>query len=184
MRIIAGEWRGRVLKAPPGATTRPTADRTREALFSILTSRLGAFEGLAVVDVFAGSGALGLEAQSRGAAFSTFIDQDREAVRAIKANIEMLGAKGEVLATAVSGIGPARRAYDLLMFDPPYGSGGAGALLEKMTRLGWAAPSAWATIETRNDETVSADGWALDTERRYGIAKLSVLCRTAPERSG
>lgn len=180
MRIIAGEWRGRVLKAPPGATTRPTGDRMREALFSILTSRLGSFEGLAVADIFAGSGALGLEAQSRGAAFCTFVDQDRDAARAIKANIEMLGAKGEVLPIGVSSIGPARRAYDLLMFDPPYGSGGAGALLEKMTRLGWAAPSAWATIETRNDETVSADGWALDTERRYGIAKLSVLCRIAP----
>jgi len=181
VRIIAGEWRGRVLKAPPGATTRPTGDRTREALFSILTSRIGSFEGLAVVDVFAGSGALGLEAQSRGAAFCTFIDQDREAVRAIKANIEMLEAKAEILAMAVSGIGPARRAYDLLMFDPPYGSGGAGALLEKMTRLGWAAPSAWATVETRSDENVSAEGWTLDTERRYGIAKLSVLSRTAPE---
>jgi len=181
MRIIAGEWRRRVLKAPQGDATRPTGDRTREALFSILTSRLGSFEGLAVADIFAGSGALGLEAQSRGAAFCTFIDQDRDAVRAIKANIEMLGAKGEVLPIAVSGIGPARRAYDLLMFDPPYGSGGAGALLEKMTRLGWAAPSAWATIETRKDEQVSADGWALDTERTYGIAKLSVLCRTAIE---
>jgi len=183
VRIIAGEWRGRVLKTPPGATTRPTADRTREALFSILTSRLGSFDGLAVVDVFAGSGALGLEAQSRGAAFCTFVDQDREAVRAIKANIDMLGAKGEILPVAVSGIGPSRRAYDLLMFDPPYGSGGAGALLEKMTRLGWAAPSAWATIETRHDEQVSADGWILDTERSYGIAKLSVLCRTEPEQS-
>jgi len=183
VRIIAGAWRGRVLKAPAGATTRPTGDRTREALFSILMSRLGSFEGLAVVDVFAGSGAIGLEAQSRGAAFSTFIDQDRDAVRAIKANIEMLGAKGEVMPVAVSGIGPSRRAYDLLMFDPPYGSGAAGALLEKMTRLGWATPSAWATIETRNDEQVSADGWVVDTERKYGIAKLSVLCRTAPGQS-
>ena len=183
MRIIAGNWRGRVLKAPPGATTRPTGDRTREALFSILTSRLGAFEGLAVADIFAGSGALGLEALSRGAAFCTFIDQDREAVKAIKANIEMLGAKSEVLPIAVSAIGPARRQYDLLMFDPPYGSGAAGALIEKMTRLGWATESAWATVETRSDESVSADGWALDTERSYGIAKLSVLCRTATARS-
>lgn len=183
MRIIAGEYRGRVLKAPPGATTRPTGDRTREALFSILTSRLGAFDELAVVDVFAGSGALGLEALSRGAAWCTFIDQDRDAVKAIKANIEMLAAKGEVLPVAVSALGAPRRSYDLLMFDPPYGSGGAGALLEKMTRLGWATDSAWATVETRNDETVSADGWTLDTERRYGIAKLSVLCRTAPAQS-
>ena len=184
MRIIAGEWRGRVLKTPPGATTRPTGDRTREALFSMLVSRLGAFEGLSVVDVFAGSGALGLEAMSRGAAFCTFIDHDREAIKAIKANIAILGANAEVLPIAVSAIAPSRKAFDLLMFDPPYGSGGAGALLEKMTRLGWAGESAWAAIETRNDESVSAEGWTLDVERTYGIAKLSVLCRTAPERSG
>lgn len=183
MRIIAGKWRGRGLKTPAGATTRPTGDRAREALFSILTSRLGAFDGLAVADLFAGSGALGLEALSRGASFCTFVDQDREAVKAIKANIQLLGAEGDVLPIAVSAIGPSRRQYDLLMFDPPYGSGGAGALLERMTRLGWANETAWATVETRSDEQVSAEGWALDTERRYGIAKLSVLCRTAPAQS-
>jgi 16S rRNA (guanine966-N2)-methyltransferase len=184
VRIIAGNWRGRVIKAPPGATTRPTGDRTREALFSMLTSRLGSFEGLAVADVFAGSGALGLEALSRGAAFCTFVDQDREALKAIRANVETLGANAEILPIAVSAIGPARRPYDLLMFDPPYGSGGAGALVEKMTRLGWAAESAWAAIETRNDEQVSAEGWVLDVERVYGVAKLSVLCRRRPEQSG
>jgi 16S rRNA (guanine966-N2)-methyltransferase len=184
VRIIAGEWRGRVLKAPPGATTRPTGDRTREALFSMLVSRLGSFDGLAVADVFAGSGALGLEALSRGAASCTFIDQDREAVKAIKANIEMLGANADVLPIAVSAIGPSRKVYDLLMFDPPYGSGGAGALLEKMTRLGWVADSAWAAVETRNDESVSAEGWTLDVERTYGIAKLSVLYRKEPAQSG
>jgi 16S rRNA (guanine966-N2)-methyltransferase len=184
VRIIAGQWRGRVLKAPPGATTRPTGDRTREALFSMLTSRLGSFEGLAVADMFAGSGALGLEAISRGAASCIFIDQDRDAIRAIRANIEMLNANAEVLPIAVSAIGPARTACDLLMFDPPYGTGGAGALLEKMTRLGWATESAWAAIETRKDESVSAEGWTLDVERIYGIAKLSVLCRRAPAQSG
>ena len=184
MRIIAGEWRGRVLKAPAGATTRPTGDRTREALFSMLISRLGSFEGLAVADVFAGSGALGLEAMSRGAVSCIFIDQDRDAIRAIRANIEMLNANAEVLPIAVSAIGPARKACDLLLFDPPYDSGGAGALLEKMTRLGWATDSAWAAIETRKDESVSADGWMPDVERIYGIAKLSVLCRRAPAQSG
>jgi 16S rRNA (guanine966-N2)-methyltransferase len=184
VRIIAGEWRGRVLKAPSGATTRPTGDRTREALFSMLVSRLGSFDGLAVADVFAGSGALGLEALSRGAASCTFIDQDREALKAIKANIEMLGANADVLPIAVSAIGPSRKVYDLLMFDPPYGSGGAGALLEKMTRLGWAADSAWAAVETRDDESVSAEGWTLDVERTYGIAKLSVLYRKEPAQSG
>jgi 16S rRNA (guanine966-N2)-methyltransferase len=180
MRLISGKWRGRVLQSPPGETTRPTGDRTREALFSMLASRIGAFDGLAVADIFAGTGALGLEAMSRGADYCTFVDQDRDAVKALKANIAMLGAKADVIASSVSSLGPSRRAYDLLMFDPPYGSGGAGALLEKLTRLGWAAPSAWATVETGKDEQVSADGWTLEVERRYGIAKLSVLSRRAP----
>ena len=180
MRLISGKWRGRVLRSPPGATTRPTGDRTREALFSILTSRIGSFEGLVVADIFAGTGALGLEAMSRGAEYCTFVDQDRDAVSALKANIAMLDAKAEVLAMSVSSLGPSRRAYDLLMFDPPYGSGGAGALLEKLTRLGWAAPSAWATVETGKDEQVAAAGWTLEIERSYGIAKLSVLSRAAP----
>ena len=184
MRIISGKWRGRVLNAPPGATTRPTADRTREALFSMLISRLGSLDGLSVTDIFAGTGALGFEALSRGASFCTFVDHDPEAAKAIRANIAMLGANAELLPVGISALGPSRRAYDLLMFDPPYGSGGAGALLEKLTRLGWAAPSAWATIETSAEEQVSAEGWTLDAERRYGIAKLSVLCRTRPAQPG
>ncbi len=137
-----------------------------------------------MADIFAGTGALGLEALSRGADHCTFVDQDREALKALKANIAMLDAKADVLPIAVSAIGPSRRAYDLLMFDPPYGSGGAGALLEKMTRLGWAAPSAWATVETRGDEQVLAGGWTLEVERTYGIAKLSVLSREQPAQPG
>lgn len=178
MRIIAGKWRGRVLRAPSGETTRPTADRTREALFSILTSRIGSFEGLIVADIFAGTGALGLEAISRGAAYCTFVDHDRDAIKALKANVAMLEAPGEVVASPVASLGPSRRAYDLLMFDPPYGSGGAGALIERLTRLGWAGASAWATVETHKQESVAAEGWTLEAERTYGLAKLSVLART------
>jgi 16S rRNA (guanine966-N2)-methyltransferase len=180
MRIIAGKWRGRNLVAPKGDTTRPTGDRTREALFSILTSRLGAFDGLVVADLFAGTGALGLEALSRGAAHCTFVDQDRDAINALRANVETLGADAEVMPVGVANLGPARRAHDLLLFDPPYGSGGAGALIERLTRLGWAVPGAWATVETHTDEKVSADGWIVETEKSYGIAKLTVL-RRAPE---
>jgi 16S rRNA (guanine966-N2)-methyltransferase len=178
MRIIAGKWRGRPLVAPTGATTRPTGDRTREALFSILTSRLGSFEGLSVADIFAGTGALGLEALSRGATHATFVDHDRESIRALRANIATLDAAAEVLPVAVSALGPARRVHDLLMFDPPYGSGGAGALIERLTRLGWASGAAWATVETRSDETVSADGWVIDAEKSYGLPKLTVLRRS------
>jgi 16S rRNA (guanine966-N2)-methyltransferase len=181
MRLISGKWGGRVLRAPPGEATRPTGDRTREALFSILTSRIGSFEGLTVADIFAGTGALGLEAMSRGADYCVFVDQDRDAVKAIKANIAMLEAKADVMPVAVSSLGPSRRAFDLLMFDPPYGTGGAGALIEKLTRLGWAQPSAWAAVETHHDESVSADGWAVEVERSYGIAKLTVLSRQQTE---
>ncbi|HCI62471.1 MAG TPA: 16S rRNA (guanine(966)-N(2))-methyltransferase RsmD, partial [Erythrobacter sp.] len=84
MRIIAGDWRGRKLVAPPGDLTRPTADRTRETLFNMLASRVGSFDGLSVVDLFAGSGALGLEALSRGAASCLFVEQDARAVEAIR----------------------------------------------------------------------------------------------------
>ena len=93
MRIISGEWRSRPLVAPKGDTTRPTADRTRETLFSMLTSRLGSFEDLRVLDLFAGSGALGLEALSRGAAHCTFVEQDHLALDALEKNIAKLGGK-------------------------------------------------------------------------------------------
>lgn len=177
MRIIAGQWRGRTLAAPPGLDTRPTADRTREALFSMLSSRLGAFAELRVADIFAGTGALGLEALSRGAAFATFVEQDRTALAALRTNVAALGATAEVVPTSVAALGPSRRAHDLLLFDPPYRSGGAGALLERLTRLGWATASAWASIETAREEQVSAAGWTLDGERVHGKAKLSLLRR-------
>src|SRR6476646_1865267 len=92
MRIIAGAWRGRTIEAPAGQSTRPTADRVRETLFSMLASRLGAFEELRVADLFAGSGALGFEALSRGAAHATFVESDPRAAAAIKRNAERLGA--------------------------------------------------------------------------------------------
>jgi 16S rRNA (guanine966-N2)-methyltransferase len=93
MRIVAGEWRGRKLVAPEGKQTRPTADRTRETLFSMLSSRLGSFEGLRVADLYAGSGALGLEALSRGAAHVTLVEIDRAALKAIDANVTSLGVR-------------------------------------------------------------------------------------------
>src|SRR3954465_9875133 len=93
MRIIAGQWRGRPLVAPKGDATRPTADRTRETLFSMLVSRLGSFEGLSVADLFAGSGALGLEALSRGAASCIFVEQDAPAIRSLRQNIAALHAQ-------------------------------------------------------------------------------------------
>jgi 16S rRNA (guanine966-N2)-methyltransferase len=175
MRIIAGQWRGRPLVAPPGDATRPTADRTREALFSMLASRVGSFEELRVADLFAGTGALGLEALSRGAGHCTFVEQDRGALDALRANIAKLGATAEVRAQSVAALGPVSTPYDLLLFDPPYGSGGAGALIERLSRLGWAAPGAWASIETARSEAVSAGGWTVEAERVHGKAKLTLL---------
>ena len=125
MRIVAGEWRGRKLQAPAGDATRPTADRTRETLFSMLVSRLGSFEGLAVADLFAGSGALGLEALSRGAATCLLVEQDPAALRAIRANIAALRAQPrcDVRAGSVLSLGPVKAPLDLILLDPPYNGG-------------------------------------------------------------
>jgi 16S rRNA (guanine966-N2)-methyltransferase len=163
------------LKAPPGTTTRPSSDRAREALFSMLTSRLGSFEGLAVLDLFAGTGALGLEALSRGAASCTFVEQDRAALDVLRANIAALGAKADVRAQAVSTLGPAVRPHDLLMMDPPYAMHAGVPTLERLARLGWLAPGAFASVESERDEAVTPGGFAIEAERQYGKAKITLL---------
>ncbi len=176
MRIIAGEWRGRPLVAPKGETTRPTADRSREALFSMLASRIGSFEELAVADLFAGSGALGLEALSRGAASCLFVEQDKPALDALRANIAKLGAKGaEVRAGSVMALGPARAPLDLILMDPPYGTGAGSVALDKLGRLGWASPATWISIETAKDEVPDVAGFTTDVSRVHGKARLTLL---------
>lgn len=176
MRIIAGQWRGRPLAAPAGDATRPTADRTREALFSMLQSRVGSFEDLAVADLFAGSGALGLEALSRGAASCLFVEQDRAALDALKANIAKLDAKGaEVRGSSVLALGPARAPLDLILMDPPYASGAGNVALDKLARLGWTTPATWVSIETGRTEDVDVAGFAIEAERVHGKAKITLL---------
>ncbi len=177
MRVISGEWRGRKLLAPKGDATRPTADRTRETLFSMLTSRLGSFEGLVVADLFAGSGALGIEALSRGAASCLFAEQDRDALDVLRGNLSSLGAptRADVRAGSVLGLGPAPRAYDLLMLDPPYGTGAASVALDKLHRLGWIGPDSWVSVETGHSETVDVAGFAIDADRKVGKARLTLL---------
>jgi 16S rRNA (guanine966-N2)-methyltransferase len=173
MRIIAGQWRGRPLVAPKNDATRPTADRTREALFSMLASRLGSFEGLAVADLFAGSGALGLEALSRGAASCLFVEQDKPALDALRANITKLDAKGaEVRAQSVMALGPARAPLDLILMDPPYGTGAGAVALDKLARLGWAGPATWISAEVARDEAIEVAGFAIDAERVHGRARV------------
>ncbi|HEX7850110.1 MAG TPA: 16S rRNA (guanine(966)-N(2))-methyltransferase RsmD [Sphingomonas sp.] len=175
MRIIAGQWRGRPLVAPKGETTRPTADRTREALFSMLASRLGSFEDLAVADLFAGSGALGLEALSRGAASCLFVEQDKPALDALRANIAKLGAEGDIRAQSVLALGPARAPLDLILMDPPYGTGAGLVALDKLSRLGWVGPASWISIETARNEVVEVAGFEVDAEKIYGKARVTLL---------
>jgi 16S rRNA (guanine966-N2)-methyltransferase len=175
MRIIAGQWRGRPLVAPKGEATRPTADRTREALFSMLASRLGSFEDLAVADLFAGSGALGLEALSRGAASCLFVEQDKPALDALRANIAKLGAKADVRAQSVLALGPARAPLDLILMDPPYGTGAGLVALDKLSRLGWIGPASWISIETARNEVVEVVGFEVDAEKIYGKARVTLL---------
>lgn len=175
MRIIAGQWRGRPLVAPQGQATRPTADRTREALFSMLLSRVGSFDGLAVADLFAGSGALGLEALSRGAASCIFVEQDRAALDALKANAAKLGIRPDIRAASVLALGPAPAPLDVIMMDPPYGTGAGSVALDRLARLAWTGPATWISIETARDEAVAVKGFAIDAERAYGKAKVTLL---------
>lgn len=175
MRIIAGQWRGRIIEAPKGDATRPTADRTREALFSMLTSRLGSFEGLAVADLFAGSGALGFEALSRGAGSCVFVEQDRTAIDALRANAAKLGIRADIRATSVLALGLAPTPLDLILMDPPYGTGAGGVALDKLNRQGWIGPGTWITIETAKGEPVEVAGFAAEADRTHGKARLTLL---------
>jgi 16S rRNA (guanine966-N2)-methyltransferase len=177
MRIVAGQWRGRPLRAPDGETTRPTADRTRETLFSMLVSRLGSFEELTVADLFAGSGALGLEALSRGAASAVFVEQDPAAIRTLRANIAALQAQpqSEVRAASVLSLGPAKAPIDLLLMDPPYGSGAGIVALERLARLGWIGEATWVSLETHIDEVVAPKDFSIEADRKVGRARISLL---------
>ena len=174
MRIIAGKWRGRKLEAPVGKSTRPTADRVREALFSMLTSRLGGFEGLRVADLYAGSGALGLEALSRGAAHATFVESDGQAVAAIRRNAEMLGASADVrLGSALSL--PRSQPFDLVLADPPYAPGSGTAVVRSVIEAGWLAPGGWMSVETSHGDVLEPGGLKLEAAREFGRAKLTLL---------
>lgn len=176
MRIIAGTWRGRPIIAPKGDATRPTADRTREALFSMLTSRIGSFDGISVADLFAGSGALGLEALSRGAASCLFVEQDRAALDALRANIAKLGSSGaDVRAGSVLALGVAPRPVDLMLIDPPYGSGAGAVAIDKLARLGWIGPGTWISLETAFNEDVAVAGFDIDATRTHGKARITLL---------
>ncbi|MDN4631773.1 16S rRNA (guanine(966)-N(2))-methyltransferase RsmD [Sphingomonas sp. PvP056] len=177
MRIIAGAWRGRPLVAPKGDATRPTADRVREALFSMLASRLGSFEDLSVADLFAGSGALGLEALSRGAASCVFVEQDKPALDALRTNIAKLSAKADVRAQSVLALGHAVAPLDLILMDPPYDSNAGAVALDKLARLGWVGDATWISIETAKPDRIEVAGFVEDVTRVHGKARLTLLRR-------
>lgn len=177
MRIIAGEWKRRQLRAPAGDATRPTADRTRETLFSMLVSRLGSFEGLSVADLFAGSGALGLEALSRGAENCLFVEQDAAAIRCLRQNIASLRAQQrcEVVAGSVMSLGPATSPRDLVLLDPPYGTNAGEVAIDRLARLGWIGPATWVALEVGAKDDVKIKALHIESERRTGPAKLVLL---------
>lgn len=181
MRIIAGQWRGRPIEAPLGRNTRPTSDRAREGLFSMLVSRLGSFEGLQVADLFAGTGALGLEALSRGAAFCTFVETDRGALDILRRNIDKLGAgeRSDVRAQRVEHVPPPRQPCDLILMDPPYGSSLAQGALERVADPAWLAPGGWISVELSGETIAAPQGLAVEADRRFGKAILVLLRRPA-----
>lgn len=176
MRIIAGKWRGRPLEAPAGNATRPTAGRVRETLFSMLASRLSSFEDLRVADLFAGSGALGLEALSRGAAKAVFVEQDRAAAAAIRRNADKLGATITLLNTSALALPPSRP-FDLILADPPYSPGSGSTAVNAVTGADWLAPGGWMSVETARGEPVDPGALFIDAERTIGRARLTLLRR-------
>lgn len=176
MRIVAGIWRGRQLEAPLGMTTRPTADRVRETLFSMLASRLGSFEDLRVADLFAGSGALGFEALSRGAAHATFVENDAAAAAVIRRNAAKLGADVTVLGGSALAL-PGSAPFDLILADPPYAAGSGSHVVASVDAAGWLAPGGWLSIETGRNDNVDGGRLILDTSRVVGRARLTLLRR-------
>ena len=181
-RIIAGAARGRRLSVPPGTRTRPTSDRAREGLFATIAARHGQLDGTAFLDLYAGSGAVGLEALSRGAAPVVFVESDPAAARVIRANMTAVGLPGAELVTGqvatvlrrgpgrVPGDGPA---FGVVVADPPYATGDE-EVIAMLTALrgGWLAPGALVAVEraTRSGPVAWPEGYAPDRSRRYGEA--------------
>lgn len=182
MRIIAGQARGRRLFAPPGLHTRPTADRVREAMFSVLLPRLA---GARVLDVFAGSGALGLEALSRGAATALFGECNAAALKALRRNVEACGLPG---ATVQSGdslrlLRGLSQEFELIFLDPPYNQGLLTKALTLILAEGLLAADGLIVAESsaKNSEFMLPPGLALTKHSVYGDTAVYYCCHTAPE---
>jgi len=188
MRIVGGEHRGRVLKAPEGSATRPTSDRAREAVFNILEHAAwsGGIVGARVIDLFAGSGALGLEALSRGAAWCLFVESDAGARGVIRDNVEALAPNGDLngrtrihrrdatdLGRLPAGDG---EPFDLAFLDPPYAKGLEEKALVGLASGGWLKTGAICVLERGSGESaLEPPGYMLLDERKYGAAKVAFL---------
>jgi 16S rRNA (guanine966-N2)-methyltransferase len=183
MRIVGGQFKGRAIAAPAGRDTRPTGDRAREAVFNILAHApwSAGIAGRRVLDLFAGSGALGLEAMSRGAAFALFVETDAPARGAIRDNIEALGLFGATrihrrdatdLGVKPAGLGDP---FDLVFLDPPYGKSLGERALAQLSKGGWIKDDALVVLEVGADETPLTPAFETLDERAYGAAKVLFL---------
>lgn len=188
MRIVAGRHRGARLEAPPGDATRPTSDRARQALFDTLTG--GRFDidlnDAVVLDLFAGTGALGLEALSRGAARAVFVEKDRAALAVLNRNIAHLkaGDRALVLVQDATELGRARTRAALVLMDPPYRQGLVGPALQALLAGGWLVPDALIVVEQAKDEALDLPpGFELLDDRRYGAARFLFLRQATPEKA-
>ena len=171
MRIIAGANRGARIFAPRGEETRPTSDRVREAAFNLI----GPVEAATVLDLFAGSGAMGLEALSRGAAAATFVENDRDACRTIDRNLEKLGLTGAAVLQrdVFQALAADRRTYDLILCDPPYGFDQDARIAPYLARA--LAPDGLVVYETASRREPALDGLRVRTSRTYGSARLTLF---------
>jgi len=173
-RLIAGSAGGRRLKVPASGV-RPTGDRAREGLFNSLGSLLD-LDGARVLDLYAGSGALGLEALSRGAAEVVFVEQDRAAAAAIRRNADKLGASVALLNTSALTLPPSPP-FDLILTDPPYSPGSGSAAVQAVLRAQWLAARGWMTVETARGDVVDPGPLIIEAERTVGRARLTLLRR-------
>jgi 16S rRNA (guanine966-N2)-methyltransferase len=178
-RIIGGEAGGRRLRTPTGAGTRPTSDRVREALFSAVDAALGSLDGLRFLDLYAGSGAVGLEARSRGAGVVTLVEQDRRTAAVIRDNVRTLGlSQVEVVVSAVARVveRAPRTPYDVVFLDPPYAAAAVDvdAVLGALAELGWLTPDALVVVErsSRGPEPGWPAGLTAGRRRKYGETTL------------
>jgi 16S rRNA (guanine966-N2)-methyltransferase len=179
MRVVAGKWGGRTIRAPRGLSVRPTTDRVREAVFAMLGESV---KGSVVLDLFAGTGAMAIEALSRGAAGAVLVESSPAALGALRANLASLEAEGAVCLPldyreAVRRLSAKGRTFDLVFLDPPYGKGLVGHSAGLLSRAGILAPGAVVVAERASRDPAEAlpAGWHVRAERRYGDTRISLF---------